>query len=575
MSIRSFGIAALKRAGLVESMLALRDQMATALVPVQRMIAERVYGRLLATHPDLLLVHHDGRWELGRRTDRLVVHDVMSDNLAMATQVLQQHAITCFVVPIPTPNRYRLGIPATQRAAAFDALLQIADPAVYVYVDDVELAPRHRRVRLRPSLSRRVRSRLQRRPVWRFYVNRADAEARTVLGHLHGCEIEFWPESEQGRKGSRPLVAERWNKKAAELPADVTATDTVEISGRSYPTIPEFLGPRLAEAPARAAARYFDDVTFPIDVVYTWVDGDDPLWLERKNAVLRKFNLATVHPDAHDASRYRSRDELKYSLRSVATYADFVRHIFVVTDDQTPDWLNTDHPRVTVVPHKEIFDDAGSLPTFNSHAIESRLHHIDGLAEHYLYLNDDFLFCRRVAPETFFLSNGLSHFFPSTALIGLYETPRVVRSVDAAARNSRALIHRHFGSITHQKMKHAPYPQRRSVLFEAEETFADEFARTASNQIRSPTDIPVASAFSHYYGYLTGRAVPGTIAARYVELSAEDFDRRLRDLERRRNADTVCINDAALESTPDVAGRERRLQDFLDMYWPLKSEFEW
>jgi hypothetical protein len=562
--IRTTIIAALKRAGLIESVLAWRDRGAEVFMPLRRLLAARAHGRMLARHADLLLVQYDGRWEPARRDDRLIVREVMIDNLDMVTTALERRDIPCFVIPIPSPNRYRVGVPVAHRAAVLDALTQIDDPAVHVYVDDPDLAARRRRIPL-DRVSARTRSMLVRRPLWRVYVNRAEAGGRTVLGHLHGCEIEFWSPAPDARDPSKaPLIAARWNKKAAQLPADATATGTVEIRDRTYPTIRQF-----TEAP------HFDDITFPIDVVYTWVDGDDPLWLERKNTVLHELNLETVHPDAHDASRYRSRDELKYSLRSLATYADFVHRVFIVTDDQTPPWLNTDNPRVTVVSHKELFGDAGRLPTFNSHAIEARLHHIDGLAEHYLYLNDDFLFCRRVPPETFFLSNGLNHFFPSTALIGIDESRRVARSVDVAARNSRELILRHFGRLTHQKMKHAPYPQRRSVLFEAEETFAEEFARTAANQIRSPSDLPVASAFSHYYAYLTGRAVPGEIAARYVELSADDFDRRLRELERKRNADTLCVNDAARDSTSDVADREQRLQQFLDTYWPVKSEFEW
>jgi hypothetical protein len=562
--IRTTVIVMLKRANMIESALALKDRAANLFAPVGRAIAQLSRGRLLARDPDLLLVHYDGAWEVARRDNRLIVRDVMIGNLDIVTTALQHRGIPCFLVPIPSPNRYRVGVPLAWRTAALDALSEISDPAVHLYIDDMDLPPRRRRIPLGGPPPARVRARILRRPVWRIYINRTDANGRTVLGHLHGCEIEFWSPADEARdQSAAPLLAQRWNKKAAELPTDVTATGTLQIRGRSYPTIREF-----------TAAPHFDDITFPIDIVYTWVDGNDPLWLERKNAVLRKLNLVTVHPDAHDASRYRSRDELKYSLRSVATYADFVRHVFIVTDDQTPAWLNTDNPRVTVVHHKEIFDDTDRLPTFNSHAIEARLHHIEGLAEHYLYLNDDFLFCRTVPSDMFFLSNGLSMFFPSTALIGLGEPDRIARSVDAAAQNSRDLVLRHFGRMTHQKMKHAPYPQRRSVLLEAEEVFAEEFKQTTSNQIRSPTDIPVASAFFHYYAYLTGRAVPGSIAARYVELSADDFDRRLRDLEGRRNADTLCINDAVTQSTPAVARREERLQDFLDTYWPVKSEFE-
>lgn len=558
-------VRAVRRVGLVEPLLAIRDRMRDLVIPLRRLMIRRAHRHLTTLHPDLLLAYHDGVWELARRDDRLVARDVMTDNLELTAAALERHGIRYFVLPTPvSPNRYRIGVPDAYRSATLDALLDIPDPAVHLYIDDADLTRRRRRIAFHPGIPRRVRGRVLRRPIWRVYVNATDADGRTVLGHIHGCEVEFWSKPDQGDDASAPsLRATRWNTHATELPEDVGITSTLQVRDRSYPTVPELV-----------MAPHFEEVAFPIDLVYTWVDGSDPAWQDRKNAVLRELDLGGTSRDAYDAARYRNHDELRYSLRSVAMYADFVRHIFIVTDDQTPDWLNVEHPRVTVVHHKEIFQGSGRLPTFNSHAIEARLHHIEGLAEHYIYLNDDFLFCRRVRPSLFFLSNGMSRFFPSTALIGLTGSAATERSVDDAALNSQALIRRHFARLTHQKMKHAPYPQRRSVLFEAEEAFAEEFARTTSSQVRRSSDLPVASAFSHYYAYLTGRAVPGPITNRYIELSADDFDRRLRDLQRRRNADTVCINDAVLDGTRDVPARERRLREFLDTCWPVASEFE-
>lgn len=533
-------------------------------LPLRYARANRRYGRLLARQPEVRLAYDAGCWEAARLDERLVARDAMDDNLALVVTALERRGIRYFVLPPGGSSRHRVGVAETSRAATLQALAEGAHPATHLYVDDPGLRARARRIALALPLSPAARARALSRGLWRAYVNRTDTEGRTVLGLAYGCEIEFWTAPSPPSQGEpETLVATRWNRYATELPAHLEPTATLQVRDRRYPTLRQF-----------GDGAHVQDVTFPVDLVYTWVDGADPVWLARKNAVLRELHLATATRDAYDASRYRSRDELKYSLRSVAMFADFVRHVFVVTDDQAPSWLNTDNPRLTVVHHKEIFGEDGRLPTFNSHAIEARLHHIDGLAEHYVYLNDDFLFCRRVAPETFFLSNGLAKFFPSNALIPPTDGTAASRSVDDAARNSQELIRRHFGRITHQKMKHAPYAQRRSVLYEAEEVFADEFGRTAASQFRSPSDLPVTSSFSHYYGYLTGRAVPGQIVARYVELSAADFDRRLRDLEARRNADTLCINDAALEETPDVAGRERRLQEFLDSYWPVKTEFE-
>lgn len=334
-------------------------------------------------------------------------------------------------------------------------------------------------------------------------------------------------------------------------------------------------GDQSSSAPAGLADEPgFDEVTFPVDVVYTWVDGNDPDWLAGKNEALRQCGADDHAADAHDPSRYQHHDELRYSLRSVATYADFVRHVFVVTNGQVPPWLDRDHDGVTVVDHADIFGDPDCLPTFNSHAIESRLHHIKGLAEHYLYLNDDFFFGRPVTPEQFFHSNGMTKYFLSSALMGAGDEPGTARSVDAAALNTRRLVYERFGRVVSQKFKHAPYPQRRSVLYEMEEVLAEEFARTAASQVRGPHDVPVPSSLFHYYAYLTGRAAPGTISSRYVPLGHERLGRRLRALKRQQGFDVLCVNDTADAPATNLERRRRVLRAFMDSSWPTKSPFE-
>ena len=163
----------------------------------------------------------------------------------------------------------------------------------------------------------------------------------------------------------------------------------------------------------RLPADHLWSVTEPVDLVYTWVDGDDPAW--RRSMLAARDGVAAdeVAPSALAESRFTSRDELRHSLRSVEYYASWFRRIHLVTDGQVPAWLDTDHPRITVVDHRDIFTDPDALPVFNSHAIESQLHHIDGLSDRYVYLNDDVFFLRPTDPELFFEGNGIARFFPS------------------------------------------------------------------------------------------------------------------------------------------------------------------
>jgi hypothetical protein len=598
MSAKRTAYRALTQAGLIEHALGARDQ-ARAVTTRTREQAARWSNRELLRAADrpgasVVLGLYDGAWEVARSVERLVVRDVMDANLRLVADLLDELGAAYILMPFPaSPNRWRVAVSTFDKHAVLARIGRLDDPAAYVYVDDSRLRAGARRIHLGGGLTLVHRHWLNRARVWRLYVNQADAEGRTVLGHLHGCEIEFWAPpviaTDQLAEGdgadavetaaepgsadaevvdpvapeSPVLASARWNRYATELPRGIEPTGSVQVGGRAYSTMSEFV-----------TAPHLQDVTFPVDLVYTWVDGRDPAWLDRKDEVLRGLDLELTVRDAYDDSRYRNRDELKYSLRSVEMYADFVRHVYIVTDDQVPAWLDTDNARVSVVSHKELFGDLGQLPTFNSHAIEATLHRIEGLAEHYIYLNDDFLFTRRVRPNTFFASNGLSYFYPSRALITAPNITVEGRSVDNAARKSQAAILAGFDRLLTQKVRHAPYAQRRSVLYEAENMLPDEFARTRASQIRGADDLPVASSFSHYFGYLQGTAVPGSIRSRYVELGSPKFLRNLQNLARTRNADTLCINDSGTELVPDLDVRERALRDFLDECWPLPSEFE-
>ena len=141
-------------------------------------------------------------------------------------------------------------------------------------------------------------------------------------------------------------------------------------------------------------------IDFPIDVVYTWVNGDDEDWINKKSF----FQTGEINKRVYQNERYKSRGELCYSIRSLELYAPWINKIYVVTDSQIPDWIDIDKAssRVTFVDHKDIME-ADYLPCFNSSAIETFLHRIEGLSEHFLYFNDDFMRNRQVFASDFFV----------------------------------------------------------------------------------------------------------------------------------------------------------------------------
>lgn len=138
------------------------------------------------------------------------------------------------------------------------------------------------------------------------------------------------------------------------------------------------------------------DVGNPIDFVIAWVDGNDPEWRKEKNSY-------TKNKDKGDQRevRYRDWNTLRYWFRAIEKFAPWVNKIHFVTWGHVPEWLNVEHPKLHVVKHTDYIPER-YLPTFNSHTIELNFHRIPGLAEQFVYFNDDMFITAPVEPKDFF-----------------------------------------------------------------------------------------------------------------------------------------------------------------------------
>eukprot|EP00605_Chrysophyceae_sp_TOSAG23-4_P000023 GSChrysophyteH1.ASY1.ANO1.23.1 assembled CDS len=158
----------------------------------------------------------------------------------------------------------------------------------------------------------------------------------------------------------------------------------------------------------------------PIDIVYTWVNGNNKRQeiggnatsKSRLNDTMSLSNTSSNGTIAKDENRYRDSDELRYSIRSIVKNAPWVRRIFLVTDNQIPYWLNLDDNigRITIVSHEDIFPNKSHLPVFSSPAIESHIHRISGLSRYFIYFNDDVFLGRPTSPEDFMTISGSQKF---------------------------------------------------------------------------------------------------------------------------------------------------------------------
>lgn len=480
--------------------------------------------------------------------------DVVQQNLRLVADALEGAGIPYFVVRDHLV-RHTVAVHAVYREAVFKALAErYAREAVYAAVLNegqktvaTVLAGLVAQYADTPSSGVRV------------YQNMVSHSRILRLGAVYGCTVSFWdtdPDDETQshlKAPTRTLIGDR-------VPNAALYRAPCTLGNRQYPTIDAFQ--RVLHG----------DINFPVDAVYTWVNGADVSWLERKNAVLAAMGMETEDA-ATSAARFRDRDELRYSLRSIDMYAPWIRNIYIVTDQQVPHWLDLSHPRVRVVDHTEIFGGRGALPTYNSHAIESQLHHIEGLAEHFLYFNDDVFVGRTLQPGMFFLGNGQAKHFMSPTSVPMAPASYEDEFNISAAKNNRALIEQSFGQTLVHSFLHAPHPLRRSVLAHIEQHYQHAVASTAANRLRDHSDVSVASSLHHYVGFHTLRSVPGSISCGFVNVGLSEHAPRLNRILSARPHDVFCLNDY---HDGDVTEEEQDaiLAAFLPSYFPVPSQFE-
>jgi hypothetical protein len=141
-----------------------------------------------------------------------------------------------------------------------------------------------------------------------------------------------------------------------------------------------------------------------IDAVITWVDGAEPAHRVRRETWLAK--AAPTNENGTNPHRWACSDELRYCLTSIANNAPWIGRIWIVTDEQTPDLSGLPgalRTKIAIVDHSLLFaGHEAALPTFNSLAIESLLWRIPGLAEHFIYFNDDVFLTAPLSPGDVF-----------------------------------------------------------------------------------------------------------------------------------------------------------------------------
>lgn len=336
---------------------------------------------------------------------------------------------------------------------------------------------------------------------------------------------------------------------------------------------------------------------FDVDIVIPWVDGGDKNWQEEKNKYLPAEKQIDV--DA-SISRYRDWDNLKYVFRGIEKFAPWVRKVFFVTCGQTPTWLNTNNPKLVLVNHKDYIPKK-YLPTFSANPIELNMHRIEGLSEHFIYINDDFFFTKPVTKEDFFI-NGKPRLIamekPKTVSTNVvfdclmannvrtimtkfekYPTKKANKKKWYSLKNPIAFFVNKFYDYTAKTgwagfyMDHLQAPFLKSAIEECWKEFGNVLDATSKNKFRSVYDVN-QYLFTEYL-LCTGNFELDKFKRKGKLLNI--FDGKQNNVDyvcnvvKTQKYKMLCLNDAVVENFEDTKGK---VNSALDTILPEKSSFE-
>lgn len=323
-----------------------------------------------------------------------------------------------------------------------------------------------------------------------------------------------------------------------------------------------------------------------IDFVISWVDSADPEWQQKKQA----YSGKKVVNSSNGAERFRDYGTLRYLLRSIDMYAKWVHHIYLVTDNQRPRWLDDKSDRLTVIDHQDIIPNK-ALPTFNSSAIELCLDNIPGLSEHFVYFNDDFLINRQVTPNDFF-KNGLScdyriysRLIPNSDFdhILLNDTACINRWLQGKTKTLKGMFTQSYGlrgniknilqlilnggKVSHYALYHNAYSLTKTEFRQVKTLWNSIIEHTIMQQFRTKDDVNIY--LLRYYRLELGKFSPRTpnFDAYYT---LNDMQSLTNELDKPKHY-LICVNDA---NTIDYANKKSSLVKTLNKKFSEQSSFE-
>lgn len=302
------------------------------------------------------------------------------------------------------------------------------------------------------------------------------------------------------------------------------------------------------------------------DVVLTYVDGTDKIWAH-DYLIYSRIHKTKYEPNS---VRFRSWNNLKYVLRSIAECVPFINNLYIIVscETQIPEFVN--RKTVNIVYHNNIIPEQ-YLPTFNSNTIEMFMHNIPGLYENFIYLNDDMFFVNVCNENDYFDEN-------DEPIVNVYETLLSKKNTyTLSLKNTMNLANLEnkefipFSPKSIFRSDHSPNPMKVSLW----KYYWNKYEEELDNSItRFRNQINITQELSNYHYYMKNRIKnkynKKTRNSKYFDFVNKTSD-DLKNIIFNDNILTLCINDAGVS---DFKIYKNVVNKILDKKYPNKCKYE-
>ncbi len=315
---------------------------------------------------------------------------------------------------------------------------------------------------------------------------------------------------------------------------------------------------------------------FKVDAVILWVDGSDPV---HKNKMIAYLDNPLKIQNKGMATRYRQVNEIQYTVKSILKFAPFIENIYIVTDNQTPNFLkeNKDaalYNKVKIIDHTTIFRGIEEvLPLFNSNAIETMVHKIPDLAEHYMYFNDDMFLMNPTTVADFFNQEGLPIIRGKKML---FESNKLYKKIPLKLglkkektkgylgyKRKQDYFAKLMGETTKIAVDHTPFPMRKSIMesfFQSNEAI---FQNNIQHKFRNEKNVLIQSISAYNeLKYHPELLVEDYQLARFDSSNKPLFWMKLKLFLFKRNPKKIFLNIQSLDLYPK--NKMKYILDWLD-----------